>query len=321
MLVRGLRFLLRHSPFYQPAVALARRRRYPALGLHPDVVDEIQGEFCYGSGVSVGSRARLVVPSGTKLELGDGVYIGRDVEVGVAGHIVIDDRTSLQDRCVILGDVRIGRYCVFSYNIYITSGNHNFRKIPHLLIRDQDDAVLRDSALAAAGRRPVVIGEDCWLGINTVVLAGVKIGRGAVVGANSVVTRDVAPYTIVGGTPARQIGTRLKFEPPARISWSIEQHLPYFYSGFQMADDQRCINASFGGLVATKSFELCLAYPSELLVIRIRAFDNGRTTVSHGEQVWQIDSEWSQIRVVRTAELESFAAVGAGVVVSEAWIE
>lgn len=53
--------------------------------------------------------------------------------------------------------------------------------------------------------RPVTIEDDVWIATNTIILAGVTIGRGAIVGANSVVSRDVAPYTVVAGNPAKQI--------------------------------------------------------------------------------------------------------------------
>lgn len=55
---------------------------------------------------------------------------------------------------------------------------------------------------------PVVIEDEGWVGANAVVLPGVRIGRGAVVAAGAVVTKDVAPYTIVGGVPARMIRER-----------------------------------------------------------------------------------------------------------------
>lgn len=55
---------------------------------------------------------------------------------------------------------------------------------------------------------PVTIGDRAWIGYRALVLPGVTIGEGAVVAAGSVVTRDVAPYVIVGGNPAREIGTR-----------------------------------------------------------------------------------------------------------------
>jgi acetyltransferase-like isoleucine patch superfamily enzyme len=61
----------------------------------------------------------------------------------------------------------------------------------------------------------IVLGDDTWLGANVVVLKGVTIGRGAVVVAGAVVTRDVISHTIVAGVPARPIGTR-----PADLSYS-----------------------------------------------------------------------------------------------------
>ncbi len=60
------------------------------------------------------------------------------------------------------------------------------------------------------GHQPgtVIIEDDVWIGANCVITPDVRIGRGAVIGAGAVVTRNVAPYTIAGGVPAREIGRR-----------------------------------------------------------------------------------------------------------------
>jgi len=79
-----------------------------------------------------------------------------------------------------------------------------------------------NSAPVAVGKGDIVIGNDVWLGWQCLVLSGVKIGHGAVVGARAVVTKDVPPYAVVGGVPARVI--KMRFPPPVierllRVCW------------------------------------------------------------------------------------------------------
>lgn len=69
----------------------------------------------------------------------------------------------------------------------------------------------RDMQVAWDNKGNIVIGNDVWIGYEAIILAGVHIGDGAIIGARSVVTKDVPPYTIVGGTPAKEI--RKRFAP------------------------------------------------------------------------------------------------------------
>lgn len=75
----------------------------------------------------------------------------------------------------------------------------------------------------------IVIGNDVWIGYEAVVMAGVTIGDGAIIGARAVVTKDVPPYTIVGGVPAREIRRRFSDDVIARLQelkwwdWPAEQ--------------------------------------------------------------------------------------------------
>jgi len=56
---------------------------------------------------------------------------------------------------------------------------------------------------------PIIIEDDVWIGTNSIILKGVKIGKGAIIAANSVVNKDIEPYTIVGGSPAKFIKSRI----------------------------------------------------------------------------------------------------------------
>jgi hypothetical protein len=84
--------------------------------------------------------------------------------------------------------------------------------------------------------RPVLIDEDCWLGAHVVVAPGVRIGRGAVVGANSVVTRDIGPYAIVVGAPAKPINQRLAWRPSPWLDATSPEARPYLYAGFDVVE-------------------------------------------------------------------------------------
>ena len=168
--------------------------------------------------------------------LGAGVYIGKDTEIAAVGpgSVVVGEDTSFQDRCQIYGDVEIGAHCIFARNVLVISTEHKTMHRPGWLIRDQDEQFQLDMAGTSvlAGRK-IRIEEDCWIGWGAAVMPGVYIGRGAVIGANSVVTRDVAPYETHGGGPNRKLGERLIFAPPARLDARDETCRPYFYRGFR----------------------------------------------------------------------------------------
>lgn len=227
----------RPSRWIRGARALLRFGRPIGLALSAEV--SVRGSFEFGKRVSIGARSLLQVPEGTHLELGEGVYIGRDVEITPATGISIGRFTSFQDRCVVLGEVSVGANCLFAPNVFVSSGTHRFSERPAELIKDQDLLVADPAYVPKEPRHlPIDIGEDCWVGANAVVMRGVTIGRGCIIGANAVVTADVAPYSIVAGAPARPIGKRLEFRPPALINADDPEHLPYFYRGFcqRMAD-------------------------------------------------------------------------------------
>ena len=200
---------------------------------HPEQVIGISGAN------SIHGTARLVVRERAggllgKITFEPNVYLGKEVELAALGEISIGRETSIQNYGTIHGDVEIGAFCMFGPFLMISSTIHRFRDIPYWHIRDQDELILErpDLAVYPVSDR-IVIEDDCWIGSTVAMMPGVYIGRGAVVGANCVVTRDIGPFEVHGGVPNRKIGTRLDFAPPQRISAMEDAHLPYFYRGFR----------------------------------------------------------------------------------------
>lgn len=111
--------------------------------------------------------------------------------------------------------IRIGSFCTilhdFQCNAAVSVEVQDYVLIaPRVFITDSDhivdEAGARTTECGDFRSAPVVIEHDCWLGVNAVILKGVRVGHHAVVGANSVVTHDVEPNTIVAGIPAKPIG-------------------------------------------------------------------------------------------------------------------
>lgn len=109
----------------------------------------------------------------------------------------------------------IGKYCSISYGVTIGAPEHNYtRPSTHQFIYEpryglfEEDTIVREEKF----NQPVSIGNDVWIGCNSTILRGVSVGNGAIVAANAVVTKDVPPYSIVAGVPARVIKYRFSQE-------------------------------------------------------------------------------------------------------------
>ena len=139
----------------------------------------------------------------------------------------------------------IGKFCSVACGarFLFTSANHTLRSLstyPFPLFFEEWGLDKKNVTAAWDNRGDIVIGNDVWIGYEAVILSGVTIGDGAVIGARAVVTKDVPPYTIVGGVPARPIRKRFNDSTIAallRLSWwdwpreRIARNLPAIQAG------------------------------------------------------------------------------------------
>jgi phosphonate metabolism protein (transferase hexapeptide repeat family) len=154
---------------------------------------------------------------------------GRYTEVGARTSIT---ETRLGDYSYVVNDANIiyaaiGKFCSIAAMTRINPGNHPMHRASqsHFTYRSsayfddaEDDAAFFDWRRSSA----VTIGHDVWIGHGAVILPGRTVATGAVIAAGAVVTKDVAPYTIVGGTPARVIRRRFPEaigERLMRLAW------------------------------------------------------------------------------------------------------
>jgi acetyltransferase-like isoleucine patch superfamily enzyme len=135
------------------------------------------------------------------IEIGEGAEINDYVIVRtVSGKVKIGSYTQINPFTVIYGGkgVTIGNNVMIAPHCMIASGNHDFK---------QTSYPMRFAGTLSKG--PIIIEDNVWIGANCTITDGVKIGAESVIAANSVVTKNVEPWSIVSGVPAVKIGSRL----------------------------------------------------------------------------------------------------------------
>jgi acetyltransferase-like isoleucine patch superfamily enzyme len=189
---------------------LLRSRSWPRLLAHSgrgvvwgrNVVIRHPGKMWIGDGVLVDDDCYFDAKGCDvgEFRIGDGVIVSRGCIVsGKDGPLTIGPRVNIGAGCTLYASHRleIGADCMLAADCYIGGGRYDpYGRIDVPLARQQ------------LPRHGVVIEDDCWLGAGVVVVDGVRIGRGSVVGAGAVVTRDLEPFAIAAGVPAAVIGHR-----------------------------------------------------------------------------------------------------------------
>lgn len=190
---------------------LLRQKIYPALVAH------------YGKGTAISQGVTLRCPS--RLSLGEGTLIDVDAffdikseaasvtlgarnqimkaahfETGYDGHVTLGDDCYVGPFTILngYGGLEIGDNALIAGHCHIVTGNHGFSDLSR---------PMNTQGITSTG---IVIEDDVWLGAGVKVLDGVRIGRGSIISAGAVVTRDVEPMSIMGGVPAKLIRKRVQ---------------------------------------------------------------------------------------------------------------
>lgn len=120
------------------------------------------------------------------------------------GNIKVGYATTIGAHCFIHGTITIGRYCQFGPFASINTFNHPMHHMSTYI----NKRLLGGTLSKHKSSKETVIGNDVWVGKNAIILGGVTIGDGSIIAAGAVVSKDIPPYTIVGGVPAKVIKKR-----------------------------------------------------------------------------------------------------------------
>ena len=160
---------------------------YHLLAIHMPVSFS---RFNFGSRKVRAFCGRLLLKHcGTNINIEKGACFGSDVSLGDNSGIGI--RAQVEDNVFIGSNVMMGPDCM------LFTRNHKF-----------SDLTIPMCQQGFSDRKEVVIEDDVWIGARVIILPGVRVGKGSIIGAGAVVTKDVPPYSIVGGNPAKVIKMR-----------------------------------------------------------------------------------------------------------------
>jgi acetyltransferase-like isoleucine patch superfamily enzyme len=154
-----------------------RRRAFVRWPVSGNVLEALlEGRLEIGEQVLLEPGVWLTAPGEARIRIGSGTFLNRGVMVAS------------------LDLVEIGEHCMFANGCYVTDASHRY---------DDPDLPVPWQGFTTKG--PTRIGDNTWCGVNVVVTSGVTIGQRCVIGANSVVTSDIPPFSVAAGTPARVI--------------------------------------------------------------------------------------------------------------------
>jgi len=162
-----------------------------------------------GTGSIIRNTSRLDVLPFNKFDLGHNSTIEdfTTINNGV-GDVFIGNNTLVGIGNVLIGPLTIGNNIIIAQYVVMSGLNHDYESI--------------DVPISAQpiNKRQITIDDDCWIGANVVITSGVKIGKHCVIAAGSIVTRDVPPFSIAAGNPARIIK---RYNPEKKMWDKVDQ--------------------------------------------------------------------------------------------------
>jgi acetyltransferase-like isoleucine patch superfamily enzyme len=158
---------------------LMRREAFARWPLHGNVLESLrEGRLEVGPHTLFEPGVWLTAPGEARITIGGGTFL--NLGVMVAAHQLVE----------------IGEHCMFANGCFVTDGNHRF-----------DDLEKPVPWQGFTTKGPTRIGDNVWCGANVVITSGITIGERCVIGANSVVTEDLPPFSIAAGAPAKVLRT------------------------------------------------------------------------------------------------------------------
>ena len=133
---------------------------------------------------------RIIKSFGKNINIEKGAVFGPDLEIG--------DNSGVGINCELYGPVRIGENVMMGPEVVVYTSGHR---------HSSTDIPMIEQGMTEI--QAVVIGNDVWIGRRAMIMPGVKIGNGCVIGAGAVITKDIPPYSVAGGVPAKVIKSRL----------------------------------------------------------------------------------------------------------------
>lgn len=153
----------------------------------------VEGKFKIDSGVTIYGFKNISLGENITIMKNSYIYSHDGGELIIGNNFILNTNSQLG---ASFGKIVIGDNCSIASNCVLRASNHNFNN-PNIPIREQGHSY-----------GEIILEDDIWIGANCVVTANTKIGKGSVIGAGSVVTKDIEPYSIVGGVPAKLIKRR-----------------------------------------------------------------------------------------------------------------